>query len=182
MQNESSERKKNFNAEHMDNTLYYTALGYDPESVAILGGQELILADIMACLEGCTTIYIPFSCPSLEEECCSRGILIVAEMQYADAVYWGTPTIVDDKVLFPDCISDNDMAVSWNKENERAYSRGLASSAETSKCKRIITGLGTGDVSIAERLSDMGGGRIVVWKNFGEFEDWVLLRILDNGS
>jgi len=92
-----------------------------------------------------------------------------------DAIYWGTPTIVDDKPLFPDSLEPG-VGHSWDKIRERATSTQLAKLAVEQKAKRIITGLGSGDISWKERLMDMGGGRIVSWKDFGDFEDWVLVR------
>lgn len=166
------------NANSMNNELYYKALGYDPDVVKDLGGQELILADIMACLDSCRTICIPYNCPSLEEACGEQGIRLVATDEDFDAVYWGTPTIVDDKVLFPECLHEPSSASGWSYSVERRCSQQLTKIAEFRNAKVIVTGLGTGDVSVADRLSDMGGGEIVSYKNFGLFEDWVLMRVL----
>jgi hypothetical protein len=166
------------NENSMNNELYYKALGYDPDTVKELGGQELILADIMACLDGCRSIYIPYNCPSLEEACGEQGMHIAAEDENFDAVYWGTPTIVQDKVLFPECLADPSHASGWNYSVERSCSQQLTKIAEFRTAKRIITGLGTGDVTVADRQSDMGGGEVVSYKNFGAFEDWIIVRDL----
>jgi hypothetical protein len=48
--------------------------------------------------------------------------------------------------------------------------------AEELKYKKIISGLGSGDISPEERIEDMGGGRIVAYKDFGTFQDWVIMR------
>jgi len=162
----------------MNNELYYEGLGYDAGSVKDLGGQELILADILACLSDCRSIHIPYNCPSLEEQCAVHGIRIVTSAEGFDAVYWGTPTIVDDKVLFPKCLPDPEYASRWNLAVERAHSKALTQLAEKRNAKVIVTGLGTGDVSVADRIIDMGGGSVVSYKNFGEFEDWVIMRRL----
>lgn len=164
--------------EAMNNALYYKALGYDPDTVSELGGQELILADIVASLHGMRTIHIPLNCPSLEEACFHNDIEIVTSVDQYDATYWGTPTIVDDEVLFPDCLADPADASKWNKEVERLWSRTCTAFAIDAGCKRIVTGLGSGDISVEERLQDMGGGRVVSHKHFGDFEDWVLVRNL----
>ncbi len=162
----------------MDSSIYYRTLGYDPDTVAESGGQWLILADIMACLKGCTSIYLPLSCPAVEKACELQGIEINSFGKQADAVYWGTPTIVDNKVLFPECLDIPELADTWNKKNERSLSRFLADVAKSFDMKVIVSGLGTGDISVEERLEDMGGGEIVSYKKFGDFEDWVLMRRL----
>lgn len=162
----------------MNNELYYQALGFEPDIVKGLGGQELILADIMACLDDCNSIYVPYNCPSLEEQCAQQGIVLVAEDENFDAIYWGTPTIVQDKVLFPECLHDPSEASGWNVAVERYSSVTLTRLAEKRLAKRIITGLGSGDITPHMRLHDMGGGRIVSYKHFGHFEDWVIVRDL----
>ena len=48
--------------------------------------------------------------------------------------------------------------------------------------KVMVTGLGSGDISVDERLEDMGGGTVVSYKHFGLFEDWVLCRTLNGGK
>lgn len=175
----------------MNNDAYYSTLGYLPEAVKETGGQELILADIMACLHDCDSIWLPFDCPSLAAECENQGI----ETKHGqptrlygagcgeyraefDAIYWGTPTIVNNEALFVHSLPSGDNAQRWTKSWERATSRELRRFAEECGAKRIITGLGTGDISVVERLVDMGGGHVVSYKNFGEFEDWVLVRDL----
>lgn len=165
--------------EAMSDALYYKALGYAAvDELQTSGGQSLILADIIACLQDCRTIHIPFNCPALEEELPHHGIEIVTAGDQYDAVYWGTPTIVDDDVLFPDCLSDPSEATKWNKEVERLTSRMLTRFAMEKGAKRLISGLGTGDISVAERVEDMMGGQVVSWKRFGDFEDWVIVRNL----
>jgi len=165
--------------ETMDDYAYYTALGYIPERVSETGGQALILADIMACLGNCRTIHIPFPCPLLEAECAGSGMELVATFEEADAVYWGTPTVVDDKALFPDCLEDPGEADKWTKERERTVSKYLTAKAEAGNVIKIVTGLGTGDISVNERIEDMGGGRVVSHKHFDDFEDWVIMRRIE---
>lgn len=161
----------------MNNLLYYIALGVDPATAVNKGGQELILADIMACLEGCSSIYIPYNCPALEEACLKRGIRLCNGDEYWETIYWGTPTIVNDKVLFPECLLDPQG--NWSKRTEREASQRLTKLAEFNReCKRIITGLGSGDISLDERTEDMGGGHVVSFKDFGEFQDWIIVRNL----
>jgi hypothetical protein len=38
--------------------------------------------------------------------------------------------------------------------------------------------LGSGDISPEERIKDMGGGKIACFKDFGQFQDWVIVRDL----
>lgn len=146
------------------------------------GGQELLLSEIMALLDECKRIWIPFYssgtlidcliengyCPVFDEH---NHLLECPEQ--VDALYFGTPTIVDGKPLFYD-----PQTVGWGKQKERKIARELVNAAIRGGCKRIITGLGTGDVSIEERLEDMGGGQVVCFKMFNQFSDWLLVRDL----
>lgn len=91
------------------------------------------------------------------------------------ALYFGTPTIVDNKALFP----EDGMGHPWTKEAERQCVRRMVNEAETNGYRRIISGLGSGDISPEERLEDMGpGARIVCVKYFDDFTDWVMVRDL----
>jgi hypothetical protein len=90
-----------------------------------------------------------------------------------DAIYFGTPTIVNNQPLFSDNVSD-----AWTKETERFFVRDLCKRVEAQRFKLIVSGLGSGDISPGERLEDMGGGKIVCYKDFGHFQDWVLMREL----
>ncbi len=165
--------------ETMDSQLYVEALdlesSWHPES----GGQLLILADILACLKDCEVIAFPYPCPELEQwlegigKTVQRGI-----SNPADAIYWGTPTVVDNKALFPDCLVASDSAEKWTKDFERFSSRNWTKYAEMYGLSVIVTGMGTGDISVKERLQDMGGGHVVSHKIFDGFEDWVLMRKL----
>jgi hypothetical protein len=165
----------------MDPQLYVESLGleslWEPDS----GDQCLIMPDIAACFKDCNIISIPYPCPTLAEHLEEAGKRIVAEMQpWAEAVYWGTPTIVNNRPLFVKSVRPpkRGQPEPWTKEYERSMSIGYTYLAEQWKYKTIVTGLGTGDISVEERLEDMGGGQVVSHKRFGEFEDWVLMRRL----
>lgn len=151
----------------------------------IKGGQELILHEIIGALYGCKRVFLPFAfhCGTLNDKLLSLKIRVISDFPCTwldivtnkrlkfDSVYFGTPTIVNDRSLFePDS--------GWTKKEERKFVKRLCSEVENRGCRRIVSGLGSGDISVDERLEDMGGGRIVCFKDFGEFQDWVLVRDL----
>ncbi len=166
--------------EQMNQGLYVKSWGYldtwDDES----GDQTLIMADIAACLYAAWKIYFPYPCERLAEHLeILHGKEIVDAITDAEGVYWGTPTIVDNRPLFEKSLRQGDSVDLWTKENERAYSRVWAKAAEMIPTMRVIvTGLGSGDITVKERLEDMGGGHVVSHKIFHGFEDWVLMRTL----
>jgi hypothetical protein len=146
------------------------------------GGQELLLWEIIGALWGLKKIYIPFlSSATLAWHLKRMGFDVwipISNTRIPDkvpegfeAVYFGTPTIVNDKPLFPE-------SGWWNKNHERVYVRDLCREVKDKGYKRIVSGLGSGDISVDERLEDMGGGKIACFKDFGEFQDWVLVREL----
>lgn len=160
---------------------YNDYMGYKP---TLMGGQELLLPEIVALLPDHEVIWIPFAkaCKTLIAELAERGHIICTTpwsaipQQHCDAVYFGTPTIVDNKALFPE--SAPIPASRWNKALERIVVRDLVFIAQDIGCQRIISGLGSGDISVEERLEDMGGGTVVTMKRFEDFTDWVLARDL----
>ena len=140
-----------------------------------MGGQELILYEVLALLEPYGTIWLPYpgACKTLSKKLILRDHVVEQYVgRKADALYFGTPTIVSGKPLF---------GVVYgiiNKRVERESVQGLVSKAEAVGVRRIVSGLGSGDISVAERLEDMGGGEVVVEKKFDAFTDWVLVRDL----
>lgn len=143
------------------------------------GGQELILHEIAGLIESGWILFFPFySSGTLVEhikksnQCYwSEGFKEADEMPRADCLYFGTPTIVNDAQLFDE---DED----WTKKKERATVRRLCREAERLNYKRIISGLGSGDIEPDERIKDMGGGKIICMKKFKEFTDWIIVRDL----
>lgn len=154
----------------------------------IKGGQELILYEIIGALWEYKIIWVPFrSSGTLIDKLVNLGRFQITigfplfreDYSYPiDAVYFGTPTIVNDKLLFACPESWWAPEFPWTKNNERQFVKDLCDNMELIGCRRIVSGLGSGDISVEERLEDMGGGRVVCFKDFGEFQDWVLVRDL----
>lgn len=149
-----------------------------------MGGQELILPEIIAALDGVQKVYLPFlSSGTLAHELDRWGHQVWSQentphayerptpILKGGAMYFGTPTIVNGAPLF-------DEVEEWTKEKERRVVRSLVESARCLGYSRIVCGLGSGDISVEERTSDLGGGRVVAFKDFGDFQDWVLIRCL----
>ena len=164
--------------ETMDPMLYVESLCLENMWIPDSGDQCLIMPDIAACLKDCEIICLPYPCPALAEHLMDEGKEIRSgEISIgADAVYWGTPTVVNDIALFDKCLRPGEEPAIWTKHYERTTSKAWAEAAQAFGLKVIVTGLGTGDISCAERLQDMGGGHVVSHKMFDEFEDWVLMR------
>jgi len=148
------------------------------------GGQELILSEIIATLDGLLNIWLPFPeyCAVLSSQLTQRGFT-VSEISYLpnfyapsslDAIYFGTPTIVNNSSLF----SEKLLLDKWNIRSERMIVRKLVQVAIERGCKKIICGLGSGDISPKQRIQDIGGGKIICFKDFGDFQDWVIERDL----
>lgn len=141
------------------------------------GGQELILGEIVGALAGYKRIFVPFPTDRLVDALKAQGHRVLTDpwdaMPDADALYFGTPTIVNGRPLFP----QKEGPLFWSVEHERAIVRTLCSAAAARGYKRIVSGLGTGDISLDDRTADMGGvADIVAFKDFGAFQDWVLRR------
>lgn len=144
-------------------------------------GPTLLLPEIMA-LIGRKRLWLPFEASNIiasqmlgMDVVLSRlitgdqPIQAVAGVEI-DAVYFGVPTIVNNKALF--------FAYGWNVERARDAARRVTACAQSMGAKLIVSGLGSGDIGVYDRLQDMGGGHVVAYKNFGDFEDWVLARWL----
>lgn len=153
------------------------------------GCQTLILHDIAACFPDTPqVIWIPFYCDGeLVAHLQQMGHTVIYDAerdQYLpdlfphmpiDALYFGTPTIANNKILFPSSLRDNRHNL-WNASYERMVVRSLVAHALSSGAKLIVSGLGSGDITPTERISDMGGGRIVCKKDFIDFFDYVIVR------
>jgi len=147
---------------------YLAALEITPHG---RGGQELIFGEIAGLLRKDETLWLPY--PSLCMYLADRTVW-ASTPNDCQVVYFGTPTIVNNKPLFPDTIFYG----SLTKERERETVRTIVESAIARGMRLIISGLGSGDISVEERLEDMGGGEIVAMKKFDGFTDWVLARVL----
>lgn len=162
------------------------------------GGQELIVLEIVGCLKGCKRVWLPFAYnTTLLRVLFGMGIgtwhdtenpkgemwnVSAADVpDDVDAVYFGTPTILHNEPLFPETISDPQ---SWTKGAERRVVRHITHVAEEVKLKRIVCGLGSGDISLGERYYDVGpNAHAVAMKRFVEsdgnqFVDFVITREL----
>lgn len=142
------------------------------------GGQELILPEIIGCFgTKPRRVWLPFySSGTLANWLSRMGHEVLSAPPdrappEASSLYFGTPTIVNGRNLFPE-------EEEWTKEKERKLVREMVAQAEALNYTLIVSGLGSGDISVDERLVDMGGGRIVCYKDFGDFQDWILERRL----
>lgn len=162
---------------------YLEVVGRDRE----VGGQELISDEIVA-LCG-KAVWLPYPTTGLQLALQASGRETVLDLSSAcDTVYFGTPTIVNDAPLFargvPVYIGFGRRPVwcpkEWTKETERLAVRALRTEADVHGL-RIVCGLGSGDISVDERLADIGGGNVAAYKAFvddegDEFEDWVIAK------
>lgn len=151
------------------------------------GGQELILPEILSEIIPIVQkgVWVPFYSSGTLTHFLSKQTYVnnsfflesIKAPKDCDVLYFGTPTIVGNKALFPE---DAPNFCKWTKNKEREIVRALCRQAEIKKYALIVSGLGSGDISVKERLHDMGGGRIICYKNFDVFEDWVLSRRIKN--
>lgn len=155
------------------------------------GGQELILHEIMGLIPPRSYVWLPFySSGTLAEALMARGDIVLTDHEKVmrpptargfayQALYFGTPTIVHDRPLFHDPVIEAS-GMEWHAGFERNVVRAYVREAVNNVCCRIIvSGLGSGDISVAQRIADMGdGAKVVAYKDFGTFEDWVIARRL----
>lgn len=163
---------------------------YRAHPEAMKGGQELLLGEIIGALVGYRSVCLPLAHLSggglLRDMLLDLGHEVIcdangAAWEGADALYFGTPTIVNGRPLFPD--GERDL---WTKAGERAWVRGALRSAERSGIRRILCGLGSGDISLDERLAELGGAatptqagaEVITMKRFTHFTDWLILKDL----
>ena len=91
------------------------------------------------------------------------------------AVYFGTPTIVNNAPLF-EPPRTAPLSGKWDKESTLGTERNVCEAARN-RNMRIVSGLGSGDITVADRLLVMGSGsEVVAYKHFGGFKDWVMVR------
>jgi len=142
------------------------------------GGQELIINEILACLDGCESVFVPFYNEFLVDRLRANDYEVRTCNQHhtyqvpeADAIYFGTPTIVNNKNLFPDLEE-------WTYKKERTVVRNLTYLARAFSYKKLICGLGSGDITLSDRLSDINGqlSDVACYKRFKDFEDWVICK------
>jgi len=163
----------------IDNELYMKLSGVRPKEA---GGQELILYEILAAIPEGSKVFLPFySNGLLAKYLVAHNYKVITDetkntydlLEYPQGcvVYFGTPTIVDNTNLFPDFES-------WNKSKEREVVRRITEKAIIAEATKIICGLGSGDISVEERMRDIGGGSLITYKKFNTFEDWVIERRL----
>jgi hypothetical protein len=141
------------------------------------GEQQLLWPDIIAAIGYVKSLYLPFPLYCEHVEIAAREFLYIEptriftgardEIPEAEAIYIATPVIVDNKSLFDE---------HWplTKDQERKIIQSYCEKARAAGYRRIVTSLGMGDVSIAERLNDMGpGAKVVAFKEFEGFTDTV---------
>lgn len=178
----------------MNPTVYRKFCGTNPMT-GKLGGCELLIPEIVSYLFGnVKKVYLPFkqtqTLPHVLEQWgipCKVGNDNVRDpdrcyihkwqryiMDGCEAIYFGTPTIVNDRPLF-----DGEVSRDWNKQKERNYVRRLCQMCKESGMKYILSGLGTGDISQQERCDDMGGASLLTFKAFDEFDDYLLVWRLE---
>jgi hypothetical protein len=131
----------------------------------------LLLPEIAALLYG-KTVWLPYkeSWQINGVRWIGDGAAIHSPAVGIDAVYFGVPTIVDNKALFgqPD----------YTVERARLEARLVTQKAIECGAKLIVSGLGSGDISVDDRIADMGTGMVVAYKKFDTFEDWIICRWL----
>jgi len=165
------------------------------------GGQDLILYEVMSSLNHSLDpntfkgIWLPFaSSPSsatllhylLEETVHINkqpvdSLNLLIPPRFCSTVYFGTPTIVDGHALFPEDLPEiMGQRSDWDKEFERLVVRTICKACVEAGYDRIVCGLGSGDIRPPERITDMGGGKVACYKDFGDFQDWVIVRELQH--
>ena len=156
------------------------------------GGQELLMGEIVGALpwhleaelRRPLTVWLPFYCPTLADVLrrMRATVLMVADAEYpdtryhlvpqfCDAVYFGTPTLVDGVPLFPSTVSESE---AWSVSREREVVRQILFDARRAGAVLALAGWGSGDVSLAARTADLqvaGIARLLCMKRFLGFMD-----------
>jgi len=148
-----------------------------------------ILPEIVGAFDGCSSVWLPFVESWMLARALNRIIrfndFLPEQMETtsvpADGLYFGTPTIVNDLPLFDQPGFVAGLRISeWNKDYERYVVKHLAYYARKHGIKVVVCGLGSGDISVEERIEDMGFGvngesaEVIAWKKFQGFQDWVI--------
>mgnify|MGYP003627494150 CR=1 FL=1 len=176
----------------LDSHIYLTEIGQPQFVENSPPGPELIMPEIVAILRArASCVYLPFpQTGALAKALGGQAIRTVVgsdclidpyrkdfempkEAEQCDAVYFGTPTIVDGQCLFT-----KETFYDWDAEVEMQYVRQLVAACEANRYTTIVSGLGSGDITVEQRVAAMGGGDVVAYKHFGQFEDWVIARFL----
>jgi len=147
-------------------------------------GQELILTEIIALLDGWITVWIPWAmdCRTLADRLMATKEHIILSDRGAgddvDAIYFGTPTVNHGMRVFPGIPP-------WDAKQDRAWVRSITEECEALAYTNrhpllMVSGLGEGDVTPAQRSRDMGGAELVCQKRFTEygicFWDYIFVR------
>jgi hypothetical protein len=171
----------------MDPDFYRTTLDLAPLS-GKMGGPELLIPEILSLFHGrCSRVYLPFpQTGTLAHELEKQGIGVHVGHDHilqphesaplprdCDGIYFGTPTIVDNAPLWKD-----EVPYSWTADQERSYVRSITQRSEDIGVSLIVSGLGLGDITLEERITDMGGAFLVCYKAFEGFADWLLAKEL----
>lgn len=157
----------------LDDKRYAELLGEKREETD--GGQELILPEILTLLTGHRIVWLPYQHDKfLGDVLRDAGHAVVGPHcpPMLDALYFGTPTIVDGKPLFPASVPDD--GGKWDKEWERSVVSFMCKKAKLKGARVIVSGLGSGDITVPERCRDIDGGLVVVTKYFERFTDHVI--------
>jgi hypothetical protein len=152
-------------------------------------GPDLLIPEIVSAFSDCRRVFLAFGqSSSLTDHLNRSGVEVVqghheqrdprdgvrglleSEASGCDGLYFGTPTIDGGEFVFP-----GEMSHEWDRESEMAYVSELCSAAVVMGVRVIVSGLGSGDVSVADRITAMGGGGIASFKDFGSFKDWVIV-------
>ena len=160
----------------IDSELYLRSLGLGKMED---GAQELILSEIVGCLNDCKTIWLPYGGLALSNVLNHLGYITICrpylhDDEVIDALYFGTPTIVNDTLLFPGQFNGG-----WTKEIERTVAKLLCNRAIRHGCHCIVSGLGSGDITTNERMQDIRASsglipHVVAVKHFIGFDDTVI--------
>lgn len=161
------------------------------------GCQALILHDIAACFdEPSLVIWVPFYCDGLlvhHLESIGHTVIHDADVDMfmpdhfphmpIDGLYFGTPTIVNNEPLFPTSVRPF-VDRMWTASYERATVRAIVTHATLCGATCIVSGLGSGDISVEQRQMDMGGWdvQIACIKAFRGFTDYVLVRRTEHAT
>lgn len=141
-------------------------------------GPRLLQDEIAASFIGCSKVHLPFASSACLIDILRRiGIDAPnaagpddAPPKGCDGCYFGTPTIIDGCSLFAEDLQ-------WSLVEERSWVQMRSTMLRSLGYRRIVCGLGSGDISVDDRIDDLrdfGRCEVVAYKNFRGFEDWVI--------
>lgn len=149
-------------------------------------GPVLLVPEIVATFHGCRRVWVPFAASADLSAVLRRvGVEVVqGDARHGwhdipspgpgiDGAYFGVPTVVSGAALFG--------AEGWTVERARAAARQVTTEAFACGARVVVSGLGSGDISEEERRDDMRGSvdgpvKVVAYKDFGDFQDWVVAK------